>query len=81
MSLFKLLVVRLWLPIGPFIGVPRVRIKGGPTLLAIRAIHFPTSSPYIRKSPRLTPPDYAKRGSGSDVAFDPSAFSPSGGLL
>lgn len=36
---------------------------------------------YFRKSPHFTPPNYAKRGKGSKVAYDLTAFSPAGGPL
>lgn len=46
-----------------------------------RRFSFPNLVPFFQKSSHLTPPNYAKRGAGSEVAFEPSAFSPSGGPL
>lgn len=42
---------------------------------------FPNLLPYFQKSPDFTPPDYAKRGDGTSVSYDPTAFSPTGGPL
>ncbi|KAL8640853.1 MAG: hypothetical protein Q9228_002273 [Teloschistes exilis] len=36
---------------------------------------------YFKKSPHLTPPDYAKRGPASSVLYSSDAFSPAGGPL
>ena len=41
---------------------------------------FDNLLPYFQKSINFTPPDYAKRG-GPIVAYDPSAYSSSGGPL
>ena len=37
--------------------------------------------PYFKKSCTFTPPNYSKRAAGSNVSYDPSVFSPSGGPL
>lgn len=42
---------------------------------------FNNTLPYFRKSPHFTPPNYAKRGAGSDVLYDQTAFSSYGGPL
>ncbi|KAL8725086.1 MAG: hypothetical protein Q9166_007580 [cf. Caloplaca sp. 2 TL-2023] len=36
---------------------------------------------YFQKSPHFTPPNYAKRGPGSSLLYDPNAFTASGGPL
>ncbi|KAL8671560.1 MAG: hypothetical protein Q9168_003945 [Polycauliona sp. 1 TL-2023] len=36
---------------------------------------------YFSKSPHFTPPDYAKRGPGSSLVYEPNAFSSTGGPL
>ena len=46
-----------------------------------QSFSFPNLLPFFQKSPHLTPPNYTKRGTGSDVVFDPGAFSPLGGPL
>ena len=42
---------------------------------------FDNLLPFFKKSPHFTPPNRAKRGPGSEVAFDEGAFSPNGGPL
>lgn len=42
---------------------------------------FDNILPYFKRSPQFTPPDYSKRGAGSEVLYDPEAFSPDGGPL
>ena len=37
--------------------------------------------PYFRKSPQFTPPDYSKRGTGSEILYDEDSFSLDGGPL
>ena len=37
--------------------------------------------PYFRKSPQFTPPDYSKRGIGSEILYDTDSFNPDGGPL
>lgn len=42
---------------------------------------FNNTLPYFRKSPQFTPPNYIKRGAGSEVLYDETAFSSNGGPL
>ena len=42
---------------------------------------FQNLLPFFQKSPKFTPPNIAKRGIGSEVIFDPTAFSSTGGPL
>ena len=42
---------------------------------------FDNILPYFEKSPQFTPPDYSKRGAGSELLYDSKAFSRSGGPL
>lgn len=37
--------------------------------------------PYFERSPQFTPPNYSKRGSGSQITYDDTAFSSNGGPL
>ena len=37
--------------------------------------------PYFEKSPHFTPPDYSKRGAGSELLYDTTSFDPHGGPL
>lgn len=37
--------------------------------------------PYFEKSPHFTPPNYSKRGAGSELLYDTTSFSPKGGPL
>ena len=42
---------------------------------------FNETLPYFQRSPQFTPPNYAKRGAGSEVLYDQTAFSSNGGPL
>ena len=42
---------------------------------------FDNALPYFKKSITFTRPNYAKRGPGSNIGFDPLVFSPNGGPL
>ena len=42
---------------------------------------FNNTLPYFERSPHFTPPNYAKRGSASQLLYDPSSFNPTGGPL
>lgn len=37
--------------------------------------------PFFKKSPQFSPPNYKKRGAGTETTFDPTAFSQCGGPL
>lgn len=42
---------------------------------------FDAILPYFQKSPHFTPPNYAKRGTDSEVSYDSTAFDTTGGPL
>lgn len=42
---------------------------------------FDAILPYFQRSAHFTPPDYAKRGTDSEVSYNSTAFDPSGGPL
>ena len=46
-----------------------------------QSYQFSQILPYFKKSPHFTPPDYSKRGAGSEVLYDTAAFDPHGGPL
>ena len=42
---------------------------------------FNSILPFFEKSPQFTPPNYFKRGTGSEVSYDVASFNPKGGPL
>ena len=42
---------------------------------------FNNTLPYFAKSPHFTPPNYSKRGSASELSYDPVSFDSKGGPL
>ena len=42
---------------------------------------FNSIFPYFEKSPHFTPPDYTKRGTGSEINYDTNSFNSNGGPL
>ena len=46
-----------------------------------QSYNFDSILPYFKRSPHLTPPDYAKRGPGTEFSYDPTVFDKNGGPL
>ena len=46
-----------------------------------QSFSFSRLLPFFQRSPQFTPPDFTKRGAGSETKFDSNAFSPKGGPL